>query len=64
MNKYTGKMVNPLEELGIEVSAQLPYIPEWKSIGQISSLLNSTTYNKQVMNLYHSLLKDLGSNEQ
>jgi cellulose biosynthesis protein BcsQ len=64
MNKYTGKMVNSLEEFGIEVSAHLPYIPEWKSVGQISSVLNSAAFKKQVMNLHHSLLKDLRSKEQ
>jgi cellulose biosynthesis protein BcsQ len=64
MNKYTGKTVNSLEKFGIEASVQLPYIPEWKSIGDINSVFESVTYNKQVMNLHHSLLNDLGSNEK
>lgn len=63
MNKYTGKVVSSLETLGIEVIAHLPYIPEWKSVSQVNSVLDSTTYNKQVINLHHSLLKGLRSNE-
>jgi MinD-like ATPase involved in chromosome partitioning or flagellar assembly len=62
LNKYTGKRVNSFEEFGIEeICAQLPYIPEWKSIGNMNSAFESAIYIKQVMSLHQSLLNDIGS---
>jgi cellulose biosynthesis protein BcsQ len=63
MAKYIGITVNSLEDYGLKVRGKIPYIPGWKSTNDIDSLLNSTIYSEQVLNLHTSLLSDLRGKE-
>jgi cellulose biosynthesis protein BcsQ len=59
LNKYLGEnnIPSPLLEYGLEINYQLPYVSEWKTIGDGDSLTSHRFYNDQINKLYQKLLE-------
>ncbi|WP_248925597.1 hypothetical protein [Paenibacillus hamazuiensis] len=51
VNKHTGKLSNRLEKLGLRIAGELPYIPQWKSYGEVEQLLHCPPFQEQVLRL-------------
>lgn len=59
LNKYLGEqnMPSSLRDYGLEINYQLPYVSEWKTIGNANSLTSHHFFNDQIKKLYEKLLE-------
>jgi cellulose biosynthesis protein BcsQ len=59
LNKFLGENNIPSElvSYGLNIPFQLPYVSEWKAIGNASSLTSHGFFNDQIKKLYKKLLE-------
>jgi cellulose biosynthesis protein BcsQ len=54
LNKYTGKTVNDFTRNNIEISGQLPYVPQWKSVHSAEQLMSENVFHGQLLHWFYN----------
>lgn len=57
LNKFTGHLVNDLQAKGFSPSCRLPYIPNWKSVSSVQSLLAESSYTDELTKWFMPLFE-------
>jgi MinD-like ATPase involved in chromosome partitioning or flagellar assembly len=55
LNKYIGTPLNDFKAKGIEITAYLPYVPDWKSLQQAERLFSDSGFNEHILRLYKAM---------
>ncbi|SEO60545.1 Cellulose biosynthesis protein BcsQ [Amphibacillus marinus] len=57
LNRYTGQLDQRLESFNVDVTAFLPYVPEWKVLVKREQLTSVTVFNQHIQQLVTALHK-------
>jgi cellulose biosynthesis protein BcsQ len=55
LNKFTGKISNDFLIKGIQISGQLPYVPQWKSVYRAEQLMSENAFHGHLLQWFYSV---------
>ncbi|QGQ96677.1 hypothetical protein EHS13_18230 [Paenibacillus psychroresistens] len=55
LNKFTGKFSNDFSAQGIQLSGQLPYVPQWKSVFKVEQLMSENAFHGHLLQWFYSV---------